>query len=626
MVTVVRAEAVLTAQNKMKPGLAQAAAELSRFRATQTKANAAFNSVAARAMAFQQRTSAAVAAAQGRLLAAGRSQLVTLGGPAALAASYKQFADVDRQITRIGITANASADDLAGVRKQIEGIAYETAQSSGKVTGGLDVLVAQGRSLKESLDFLPSVARTAAAANAEVDDIAKTADAVASNFKIAGTQMQKAFDIMSEGGKAGMFELKDMSQFLPSLAPAASAAGFTGTRGLTDLVAMLQIVRKGTGTSGEANDSMSNIFQKMEIDETTKRFKKFGVDVPKEMAKARKEGRNLVEVFEELTGKALKGDLSKIPQLFADTQFARGMRALMTYRGEWQKLSKAIEKDAPGSVGRDLVRVTADARAQIDHMMSAIENRAVQVGAIVAKNLILPLDKALRDIEEKKNPTVNRVNEWATHYNADVIAVQEMRGDPKGDYDPDSRRLIDARKEFLTRQRIEEERARLGKTVADLQTKRDAVAGAANQQTAGKVLPPAVAAILESRTKSQTDPLDSQISAARAELEKLNALVAATDELNLKISEVQGARDKAMTPSMSLKNLTGDIGAMGEAGRNAGRQFKEGLEAELAAIPGAIAPQIARIKAMLDFTASPSINPRVNGSVSGLPTGKQGPN
>lgn len=624
MVTVVRAEAVLTAQNKMKPGLARAAAELSRFRAMQTKANTAFNSVASRAMAFQQRTSAAAAAAQGRMLAAGRSQLFTLGGPAALAASYKQFADVDRQISRVGITANASSEDLAGVRKQIEGIAYETAQSSGKVTGGLDVLVAQGRSLKESLDFLPSVARTAAAANSEVNDIAKTADAVASNFKIAGTQMQKAFDIMSEGGKAGMFELKDMSQFLPSLAPAASAAGFTGTKGLTDLVAMLQIVRKGTGTSGEANNSMSNIFQKMEIGETTKRFAKFGIDLRKEMTKARKEGRNLVEVFEELTGKALKGDLSKIPQLFADTQFARGMRALMTYRGEWQKLSKAIEKDAPGSVGRDLVRVTADARAQIDRMFSAIENRAVQVGGVLAKQIVLPAEEAIKRIEEGKNPTVNRVNEWATHYNADVIAVQEMRGGPKGDYGPDSRRLINARKEFLQRQQIDDTRGRLEAEHATLAAKRkklsdDAAAG-------NEILPPHLSDANSSRSSDEVSAIDRQISALKEQINAINMLVAASNELNLKIAEVQGVRDTAMAPSMSLKNVSTDVGGMGEAGRNAGRQFKEALEAELAAVPGAIAPQIARIKAMLDFTASPSINPRVNGSVSGLPVGKQGPN
>nr|WP_052231951.1 phage tail tape measure protein [Methylobacterium sp. ZNC0032] len=624
MVTVVRAEAVLTAQNKLRPGLAAAAAELGRFRAMQAKATTAFTSTAARAMtAMSQRSSAAMAAAQGRLLAAGRNQIVALGGPAALGASYKQFADVDRGITRIGITANASAEELAGVRKQIEGIAFETAQSSGKVTGGLDVLVAQGRSLKESLEFLPSVAKTAAAANAEVDDIAKTADAVASNFKIAGTQMQKAFDIMSEGGKAGMFELKDMSQFLPSLAPAASAAGFTGTKGLTDLVAMLQIVRKGTGTSGEANDSMSNIFQKMEIDETTKRFKKFGVDVPKEMAKARKEGRNLVEVFEELTGKALKGDLSKIPQLFADTQFARGMRALMTYRGEWQKLSKTIEKDAPGSVGRDLVRVTADARAQIDHMFSAVENRAVQLGGVLAKYIVLPLDKSLRDIEAGKNPTVNRVEEFSTHYNADVIAEEELRTGSRGDYDPNTRRLVDARKEFLTRQKIDSERERLGSEISVLEARKAKYAADAKAGTEG--LPAHLADAANSRANDEIGGIDGEIGKRRNRLDEINKLVAIVSDLNQKLAETQGAMESATKPRMTLPvgQIKTDLEGLGQAGQTAGSQLADGFTQGMSRMENEARAVIARIQQQLNGLRAPSLS---FGSVSGLPTGKQGPN
>lgn len=622
MVTVVRAEAVLTAQNKLRPGLAAAAAELGRFRAMQAKATTAFTSTAARAMtAMSQRSSAAMAAAQGRLLAAGRNQVVALGGPAAIGASYKQFADVDRGITRIGITANASAEELAGVRKQIEGIAFETAQSSGKVTGGLDVLVAQGRSLKEALEFLPSVAKTAAAANAGVDDIAKTADSVATNFKIASTQMQKAFDIMSEGGKAGMFELKDMAQFLPSLSPAASAAGFTGTKGLTDLVAMLQIVRKGSGTSGEANDSMSNIFQKMEIDETTKRFKKFGVDVPKEMAKARKEGRNLVEVFEELTGKALKGDLSKIPQLFADTQFARGMRALMTYRGEWQKLSKSIEKDAPGSVGRDLVRVTADARAQIDHMFSAVENRAVQLGGVLAKYIVLPLDKSLRDIEAGKNPSVNRVEEYSKHYNADLIAEEELRSGSRGNYDANTRRLVDARKEFLTRQKIDSERERLGSEISALEARKAKYATDAKAGTEG--LPAHLAEAASGRANDEIGGIDSEIGKRRGRLDEINKLVALVADLNQKLAETQGAMESATKPRMTLPvgQLKTELEGLGQAGQTAGSQLADGFTQGMSRMENEAKAVIARIQQQLSGLRAPSLS---FGSVSGLPTGRQG--
>lgn len=297
--------------------------------------------------------------------------------------AVKAYAEAERAIARIGITAEATDKEIGQVGSTAHRIAQEVAMPYANVVTGLDTLVAQGRNLKDSMDFLPSVARTAAAAGAEIDDIAKTADSVSSNFKIAGRDMQKAFDIMAAGGKAGQFELKDMARYLPSLGPAAAAAGFSGDKGLTELVSMLQIMRKGSGTSEEAAGSMSNILQKMTSEETTKRFEKFGVDLPKAMDKARKEGRNLVEVFEELTHTALKGDLSKIPQLINDMEFARGVRALLSYRGEWQKLSGTIRKTAPGSVVNDLARVTNDAQAKLDRMGNTMTRTWQNLGRVI---------------------------------------------------------------------------------------------------------------------------------------------------------------------------------------------------------------------------------------------------
>jgi TP901 family phage tail tape measure protein len=545
MVNVARVEATISAKSKLRPGLTQAAGELNAFRRAQQKAFSVFGSAAARASTVAvQKHAQASAAAQSRIAMASRASIASIAAPAALAASYKQFADVDRQISRIGITANATQGDLAGVRKQIEGIAYETAQSSGKVTGGLDVLVAQGRTLKEGLEFLPSVARTAAAAGAEIDDIAKSADAVSSNFKIAGKDMQTAFDIMAEGGKAGQFELKDMAQYLPGLAPAASAAGFSGTKGLTDMVAMLQVMRKGSGSASAAEASMSNIFQKMETEETAKKFKKMGVDLAAGLAKGRKEGRNLVEVFEELTAQALKGDLSKIPQLFADTEFSRGMRALMTYRGEWQKLAKTIAETSAGSVGRDLAKVTNDARAFIDRAMSTFENRLVQVGGALAKHIVLPLDESIKKLEGGENRTFNKAVEGLHYASANLIANQELDGASPGKYDPETRRLVDARKEFLTRQRYEDERTRLGGEISGLEAQRAKVVADDEAQRKGKRLPASVSAALEARRNAQTAPLDAKIAAAKASLSGLDDLMQQISDFNSMLGSVEAERAK----------------------------------------------------------------------------------
>jgi hypothetical protein len=113
--------------------------------------------------------------------------------------------------------------------------------------------------------------------------------------------MQSAFDILVTSGKAGKFKLKDMARYMASIAPAAAAVGLKGEEGLKRIVAMLQTVRAGTGSTEEAALSVANIFAKMEIKETAKKFKKFGIDLRKEMTTARSEGRDLLSVFTDLT-------------------------------------------------------------------------------------------------------------------------------------------------------------------------------------------------------------------------------------------------------------------------------------------------------------------------------------
>ncbi|MEM9734240.1 MAG: phage tail tape measure protein [Pseudomonadota bacterium] len=328
--------------------------------------------------------------------------IAAVGGAAVVASaqSYRKFSGDERTLTRIGITAEATREQMAAVRDELYGLASNTGMQFSDSIKGLDALTASGRSLKEAMALLPSVMATAQASGADVADIATSADALAGSLKISGENMQTAFDIIVAGGKAGKFELRDMAQFIPSLAPAFQALGYEGEKGLQKLVAALQVVRKTTGTSGEAATAFMDVIQKMETDTVTNKFKKFGVDLRKELAAARKEGKDVLETFINLSREAISGDMSKLPQLFADKQLLTGMRALMNGADDMERFMKALS-NVKGTTLRDLGVVLDDQQAKLDKAANSAGRLASSLGAIVAGPIGNVMDGAANMVERE---------------------------------------------------------------------------------------------------------------------------------------------------------------------------------------------------------------------------------
>ena len=454
MAVVNEARAILTAEDRASAVLAMVARNFDRLDRAATRLNAQSGNGRAqdRTQAGLARTTAllgGVGSAAMRAAGPLAGVISIYGAGSALSGANRVFAQNERAMTRIAVTADASRAAQQASWTELQRLADDTAQPIDKVREGLDSLVSAGRSLPEAMAFLPAVAKTAQASGSEVQDIAKTADSVGESFKLAGADMQAAFDIMAAGGKAGKFELKDMARYLPSLGPAASAIGFEGKKGLSDLVAMLQVMRKGSGTAEEAVASMNNILAKMESDKTTKALKGLGVDAEAAFKKARAEGKNLVEVFEELVNKALKGDRSRLGEIIDDMEFKRGVQALMMFKGEWQDLSRTMQASSAGTVATDLARVLADRQTSFDRLSNSASRFADVVGnrvgpafkrmADAATQALDAASEALKpgetDAEKRQRLNLPKTREQeAAETAARAIERQRKLDDPKSEY------------------------------------------------------------------------------------------------------------------------------------------------------------------------------------------------
>jgi TP901 family phage tail tape measure protein len=382
---------IISATDKTGPATKTAADNMSRLNKT--------------ADSFDRRAARMDAMAARVKMSADRMSLVApLMATAAIGAVKKglvEFADLDRKMTRIGITADASAEETKAAFSSIERQAKAIGLPLEQGIRAMDTLTASGMNMQQALDFLPSVLATTQASGAAAEDIANAGLKAASAFKIEASDMQSAFDDMAYSGKSGQFELKDMATYIPSLASSFAALGYKGEDGLKRLLAMLQTIRAHTGTAEEAATDAQNIFGKMLSNETITRFKKLaGINLPAELKKATQNGEDLTEAFIRLSKEALHGDMSKLPQLFNDQQMRLGMQALI---GDTDELRRQLEllnsTQVAGTVARDLKRVAEDTASSIEKLSQSYDHFIRSIGQKVAPTAVTAMDALSNGID-----------------------------------------------------------------------------------------------------------------------------------------------------------------------------------------------------------------------------------
>lgn len=361
--------------------------------------------------AMQVANNARLSDMRGRMYAAAAAGYVLYKGlRAPLDAATEFGAKLEDIRQKIGATSAAMPKIGAAVRT----VARQTTQSAQTMAEGMDILVGMGANADDALGLLPAIGRAATAYKASIADLSQAGYAALSNLKVPANQFARALDAMAQAGKDGAFELKDMAQYFPSLGAAYQGLGQKGVPAVADLAAAMQIVRKGTGDSASAATNLENILQKLYAPRTLKAFSKMGVDLRKEMAKAAKAGMTPIEAIAEITRKTLKGDLSRLGDLFQDAQVQKGLRPLIQNMEEYRKI-RADAMKAQGVVEADYEKRIRTAAFATERWHVAIANLGLSIG-----NALLP---ALTALVNRLTPIIDRIAAWTEKHPALTRAI-----------------------------------------------------------------------------------------------------------------------------------------------------------------------------------------------------------
>ncbi|GAB0119483.1 phage tail tape measure protein [Acidisoma sp. 7E03] len=314
-------------------------------------------------------------------LGAGMEALVAGFG---LTEPIREAAELDNILRHIAITTattGAAGDKMvADLRRSYQALARATGQSSLDIAEAGFYLIQSGLP-KPVVDSLTKTsARIATAYNANPLEVARTAFVANENLHIAPADMAGALASLALAGKDSHFSFPEMAQLFPQVAAFAANVGETGRSGVDHLGAFLAIARKNTATGGEAATNTTDFINQLTSPFTVKRFAELGVDLPKLLANAKKQGADPVETVLAKVQQITHGNPFLVGSIFHNEQSRGFVLAMLQHWDEYESLLKKLQGANPSMVNRDFGEGLKSLTVQLNQFSEALRQLATRAG------------------------------------------------------------------------------------------------------------------------------------------------------------------------------------------------------------------------------------------------------
>jgi len=230
-----------------------------------------------------------------------------------------QAMNFDERLAAMANTAFAERD-VAGRKigmKELESVINRSTQRG--IGGGtreqaaeaLDAMIAKNvLGYQASIDFLPTIMKTATGANAAPVDIANLASVLKGQGIVStDKELRTALNMITASGQAGGFEIKDQAKWLAQQLPLAGKSGLMGLNGLQKVLTMNQAAILTSGSTDEAGNNVKNLLAKLSSKDTATDFDKAGRgDLNKYLMDQRLKGVDAVTAWMNIIDKEATGN------------------------------------------------------------------------------------------------------------------------------------------------------------------------------------------------------------------------------------------------------------------------------------------------------------------------------
>ncbi len=365
--------------------------------------------------------------------ALGNRYTALLSGGAAYAA-VKSAAAMETRLARLGITADKSNAEMRALNEEIYKIAQNRSinVSADAIMSGLEQIVAKTGDFDAAAANIKNLGLVISATGAAGEDAGAMIADLIEKFGIKKPdELLQTLDLLASQGKAGAFELADLATQGNRVMSAYAGIGRTGKAATAELGALMQIIRKGVGSSEQSATALEAYMRALNDVQTRKRLKSVGVslfeaDDPTKM-------RSAVDIMKDVIIKA-KGDVSKIGRVFTSSEAMRAFSAAsLEYQktGAFASLDSFMNVNADGTtIAGDAERMAATFESSVTSLKTALERFSNAALAEPIKNLA----DALNRIDPEKLQTAFKVGAVGIGAIGTMVAAKKSVDLAKGAY------------------------------------------------------------------------------------------------------------------------------------------------------------------------------------------------
>ena len=330
----------------------------------------------------------------------------------------------------MALTANMTAQQMQSFKNATLGAANSAGIMAEEVLAGGASLIAAGMDAKTAEKMLTTMSRVVVANKANFEDISAATFSMNQQFGIAAEEMENAFNILSQGGKEGQFELKAMAQYLPSIGSRFKTLKIEGMEAAASFAAGMQVMRKNAPDDSQAATMMENMLAYAVSPKGLKYAKEAGSNMKAVIEKAWATGQNPMEAYvKEMIRISDGGDAFKLGELVRNDEARQGLQSMIQNYKEYERVKAAAAgAENAGVVDADYNVMGGTAKGVWDTLKANIGTTAIIIGTALEpafKELSVSISKVALTIQTwaSKNPELFAQIVKITTYTLGFIGV-----------------------------------------------------------------------------------------------------------------------------------------------------------------------------------------------------------